>query len=275
MIDKNTTVGIMGMGFVGGAICRGFGLHTKVRAYDVDPKRSTHDIKQVANCEFVFIAVPTPASQEGRGPADLSILQDALEASLSHNANDNTIFIIKSTIPPGTIRQLTEQFPSLSGRLVHSPEFLTERNADIDFATPARLVVGGDKQEAVERVRDLYTHRFPGVQIFCLRSREAELVKYMCNCFFAVKVTFFNEMRLLADELNMDWDGVLQAVLAHGTIARSHTDVPGHDGKRGYGGKCFPKDVGAMIHLMNGMDIAPHLLEAAQEQNESIRMNYG
>jgi hypothetical protein len=81
-----------------------------------------------------------------------------------------------------------------------------------------------------------------------MTSDESELVKYMANCFFAVKVTFFNEMKLLCEKLDLDWDVLLHGVLSDGRIAHSHTDVPGHDGQRGYGGTCVLPDAKVLLN---------------------------
>jgi UDPglucose 6-dehydrogenase len=103
---------------------------------------------------------------------------------------------------------------------------------------------------------------------------SAEQVKYTANCFFAVKIMFFNEMRLLSDSLQTDWDCVLKGVLSDGRIGISHVQVPGHDGDMGFGGKCFPKDINALIGVCEENGVDPMVLKAAWEQNKALRQNW-
>lgn len=248
-IDKNTSVGVAGMGFVGGAIFRGFNLYTQVMGYDVDPKKSTHQLKEVANCDFVFVAVPTPMENVEGGKADLSIVEKALLELKNANTNPNTVFIIKSTVAIGSTRKFSEDLGIK--RLIHSPEFLTERTADIDFITPARQIVGGLDEDANRALEELYLYRFPSTKCHVMGPEEAELVKYMANCFFATKVMYFNEMKLISDELGLDWQKIMDGTIADGRIGKSHHDVPGHDGDRGVGGKCVLPN--AKVKLKNYM----------------------
>lgn len=271
-MDKNTSVGIVGMGFVGGAIFRGFNLYADVKGYDIDPKKSTHSLEEVANCDFVFVAVPTPMENVEGGKADLSLVEKALKDTYAVNTNPDTVFIIKSTVIIGSTRKFSEELGIK--RLVHSPEFLTERAADIDFITSARHIIGGADEDANKAVEKLYNYRFPAVQCYLMGPEEAEVVKYAANCFFATKVMFFNELKLVADEFDLDWKLIMDGVMADGRIGRSHNDVPGHDGDGGFGGKCFPKDINAIVHLMRELGLDPKVMSAVWEQNKSLRKNW-
>jgi UDPglucose 6-dehydrogenase len=206
------------------------------------------------------------------GKADLSIIHSVCQQLKDHNTK--SIVIIKSTVPIGTTVILQEKYGL---RIIHNPEFLTARNADIDFITPARTILGGDK-ELTYLVSKLFSERFPGTNIFEMTSNESEAVKYIANCFFAVKVMYFNEMFLgLKDAFDLDWNKVMSGVLTDGRIGISHCDVPGHDGKLGIGGACFPKDICALIHQIEGANFDPKLLKAAWEQNKAVRpeMDWG
>ncbi len=258
-------VGIVGFGFVGRAIAHGFSLHSRIRVYD--KYDDTYDsIESTVNCsDFIFVAVPTPMKDDGN--QDISNLEDAI-ANIVKVAKENKIIIIKSTIIPGTTRRLAERFPQLS--FVFSPEFLTQRTADIDFINPARIILGGEK-EVVDKVEKFHRERFTYVPIFKTTWEGAELVKYMNNCFFATKVAFCNEFYDIAKAVEVPYTELRDMWLADGRIANSHTDVPGHDGLRGYGGKCYPKDVSALIAWAKNKGLKATTCEAAQEVNARVR----
>ena len=106
-----------------------------------------------------------------------------------------------------------------------------------------------------------------------MKSKESEFVKYFANSFFATKVSFFNEMFLLSDKLNLSWDKIVGGVMSDGRIGISHYQVPGHDGDFGFGGTCFPKDINAFIETFENEGIDPVLLKAVWNRNLSIRKN--
>ena len=269
-INKETKVGTCGMGFVGGAVFRGFNLYTQVKGYDIDPKKATHSLEEVANCDFVFIAVPTPMENVEGGKADLSIVEKALKDAYEANKNPNTVFVIKSTIAIGTTRRLSKELGVK--RLIHSPEFLTERTADIDFITPSRHIVGGLDDDANKALENLYNYRFPSIKCHVMGPEEAELVKYMANCFFATKVLYFNEMKLISDELGLDWEKIINGTVADGRIGKSHHDVPGHDGDRAVGGKCVLPN--AVVKSRKGCLVGDMTIKEVFEINEKVDWSY-
>jgi UDPglucose 6-dehydrogenase len=157
--------------------------------------------------------------------------------------------------------------------VVHSPEFLTERAALSDFLTPARHIIGGASFEAMDKLRNLYEARFPGVTCHLMNATSAELVKYGCNCFFATKVMYFNELYKVAEAVGADWDSVLSGVMADGRIGHSHNQVPGHDDDMGFGGKCFPKDLNALIDTTNRAGYTSYFLAEVWSANLRLRQN--
>ena len=261
-------IGIIGNGFVGSAIASGFALHAKVFVYDADTKKSINTFEEVVDCDFVFVAVPTPMNLDNENKIDLSIVRNVFDRIYEHNNNSKSIFILKSTVLPGTTEQLASEYPNLE--IVFNPEFLTERSARLDFINASRIVLGGDVL-ACYKVSSLYRERFPHTQIISTDSTSAEFVKYMCNCFFATKISYMNEMRQVSDKLGLDWSNIIQGFLSDGRIGNSHIDVPGHDGHRGFGGKCFPKDINAFINFFKETDINPIVLSAAWEKNVEVR----
>jgi len=270
---SKTTFGIIGAGFVGSAVAKGFMLDGEVLLYDTNEHRRTASFRDTIDCDYVFVCLPTPMRDVEGGRADLSIMDavfEKIEETRKKEAykNDNTIFIIKSTVPVGTTRRYSEMY---SFPVVHCPEFLTERTANIDFLIPARHIIGGVNPSVLSKVANLFAKRFPGISILTMGPEEAELVKYMCNCFFATKVIFLNEMKLLVDKLSMNWDEVIDGFLSDGRVAHSHTQVPGHDGDAGIGGKCFPKDINAIINTAELKNVDLSIIKTARDYNSSIR----
>jgi len=260
------TIGIIGTGFVGGAIMRGFTLFTDVKAYDKDPHRSCNPLEEVCKQDIVFLCLPTPMVRADGGETDLSIIR-AVCNQVKPLAGSSTVFVLKSTVPVGTTQKLRKE---IGISLVHNPEFLTARRADLDFITPARTVIGGDSHD-IAIVAELYKERFPGTNMLLMTSDESEAVKYISNCFFAVKVIFFNEMKLGLSSFPINWDTVMEGVLTDGRIGCSHYQVPGHDGKFGFGGTCFSKDISSLIEQIKSKGFDPLMLEACWEQNKILR----
>ena len=261
-------IGIIGNGFVGSAIASGFALHAKVFVYDADPKKSINTFEEVMKCDFIFIAVPTPMNINDENKIDLSIVRNVFDRINQYKKTTESIFILKSTVLPRTTEQLAKEYSNLE--IVFNPEFLTERSARLDFINASRIVLGGSPA-ACEKVSSLYRGRFPHTQIITTDSTSAEFVKYMCNCFFATKISYMNEMRQISDKLGLDWNNIIQGFLSDGRIGNSHIDVPGHDGYRGFGGKCFPKDINAFINFFKETNINPMVLSAAWNKNVEVR----
>ena len=224
-------IGIIGKGFVGTAVAQGFSPHTgyesEVKIFDKDPTRTVNTLDEVVNdSKFVFISVPTPSNENGS--INLDIVLDCISSidnEINENSAKNTIFLLRSTIVPGTSRMIQNKFPKL--RFVFNPEFLTERSASFDFITQSRYVLGGSKKDTKE-VAELYRDRFgQSVSIIETDYETAELIKYVCNTFFATKVSFLNEMKKLSDEVGADWDTVVEGFVRDGRVGHSHTNVPG------------------------------------------------
>jgi len=267
------TVGVVGCGFVGKAVFKGFAQFADVKVYDINSKLSTHSFEDVVSSNFVFVCLPTPMVSVEGGKCNLSIIHSFFDKVKQEELfNATTIFILKSTIPVGTTREISNKHNIK--RIVHCPEFLTARSALIDFICPARIIIGGDDIFSVNKVGDLLENRFLGTPCLKMNPMESEMVKYMANCFFATKVLFFNEMRLLIDKLNLDWEKILKGVITDGRIGMSHYEVPGHDKRRGIGGLCFPKDLNALIATMKENGIDPLVLKAVWEQNKRVRKDW-
>ncbi|OUX64059.1 MAG: hypothetical protein CBE41_04120 [Gammaproteobacteria bacterium TMED281] len=267
-------IGIIGKGFVGSAVAHGFsnsvGYQADIRVYDKEKNKSLNTLTEVLDTDYVFVSVPTPSNPDGS--INLKILEDCIEEinqSLENTNSKSPIILIRSTIVPGTSERIQNKYKNL--KIVFNPEFLTERSANFDFISQTRFILGGEP-ENVEKVSELYKHRFgSSISIIETNFQSAELIKYVCNNYFAMKVSFLNEMKLVSDAVNANWDDVIEGFLRDGRVGSSHTQVPGPDGKFGFGGSCFPKDIQAMINFSKSLNIVPNVLIGAWETNLSLR----
>lgn len=258
---KKFKVGIVGNGFVGEAIAFAFSTISDLRIYDKDPQKSMDDLESVHKSDFVFICVPTPMFADGS--QDLSYVEDTFKKATNH-----PIYVIKSTILPGTTEKLCKKYPNL--RVVFSPEFLTERTSKLDMLTQSRIILGGDLS-LTDEVKKLFNQRFKRKNIIQTDSTTAELTKYMNNSFFATKVSIMNEFKLLCDKIGANWEDALNGFASDGRIGDSHLNVPGHDGKLGYGGTCFPKDVRALLSLSKTYGIEMNTILGGWKTNLEVR----
>ena len=122
-----------------------------------------------------------------------------------------------------------------------------------------------------KKVRNLFEQRFMNRHIIETDSTTAELIKYMNNTFFATKVSIINEFKLLSDKLNANWEDALYGFASDGRIGDSHLHVPGPDGRLGYGGTCFPKDVNALLTFANENEINLNTIEGGWKTNLEVR----
>lgn len=258
---KHFKVGVIGHGFVGEAQSFAFSPISDVKVYDIDPLKSNSALEEVYKCDFVFVAVPTPMYEDGS--QDLSYIKDVFS-----KAQPGPIYIIKSTVLPGTTNNLIKQFTDLD--IIFNPEFLTQRTAKLDMLTQARIIFGG-KPDLTKHVEELFTQRFMNRNIIHTDSTTAELIKYMNNSFFATKVSIMNEFKRLSDALGTNWDDALYGFASDCRIGDSHLHVPGPDGKAGYGGVCFPKDVNAISSLGRELGVPLNTIEAGWKTNLEVR----
>jgi UDPglucose 6-dehydrogenase len=266
------TVGIIGNGFVGNAVYQNVRDKVETKIYDVDKNRSLNTFEEVLEQEYIFVCVPTPMKVDGS--CDLSILEKLFEDISEKNEDPlgkERTFIIKSTVPIGTTKKLVEKYPLLW--IVHNPEFLTARNAVSDLAEADRTVIGGDPL-LTGRVAKLYwgyVYWNQEPEIIQTTSDESEAIKYFSNTFLAYKVAYFNKVYDVCEKLGMDYKNLRKGITTDPRIGESHTQVPGIDNDRGFGGTCFPKDLNSLINQMESHDINADMLTEVWKYNESIR----
>ncbi len=262
-------IGIIGNGYVGGATALLKNRNVDVLVYDIDNEKCTPrglGLNDLLQCQFVFICLPTPMDAEGKCSTEL--VSKAVDELRDRKYNTERI-IVKSTVPVGTCRKLNVMF---------MPEFLTEQNWQHDFLSQKNWILGTNTRN--DKVRDELYSIFDsawhdGVLVHrphmtFATSEEAELTKYVRNTFLATKVSFFNEIEEFCRVNNISYRKVRELTLYDDRIGDSHTSVPGPDGKRGFGGTCFPKDVSALLHQMLDSGMMSYILNAARNRNVDI-----
>ena len=205
----------------------------------------------------VVVCVATPQREDGTCNTDN--VRDVFD-KLS-NTPRLPKFLIKSAVDPVWLNSVAE------GRdLTYSPEFLASSNINRDpteeFLNQTFAIYGGDSPRWWD---ELFRPSLPYLtEVKYCTLEQAAFAKYVENCFLATKVTFFNEMYEIYNELGFEgFDQMVDAITIDPRIGRSHTQVPGPDGKHGWGGHCLPKDMNAMKQFSKG---AP-LIETVIEQN--------
>jgi UDPglucose 6-dehydrogenase len=254
-------VGIVGHGFVGESLAFAFSPTCDISIYDINPLKSLNTLEETLHSDFVFVCVPTPMKEDGS--QDTSYIKAAFTSFVP-----GPTYIIKSTIEPGTTNRLVDEYKSLD--IIFSPEFLTERTSKLDLLTQARIILGGEETLCI-KVKDLFEQRFMNRHYIITDSNTAEFIKYMNNNYFAVKVSLMNEYYRLAKLMNVNWQDALHGFASDGRITDSHLHVPGPDGKFGFGGSCFPKDINAMISYAKNLGVNMNILEAAWKTNLEVR----
>ena len=260
-------IGIVGQGFVGTAVKEGLKDYFDIETFDIVKDSSCGSLYELSNLsDVVFVCLPTP--MESSGDCHLDIVENAL-LGLNTMEKCKTI-VVKSTIPPGTTEKWNKKFNHI--QVVFNPEFLTEANSIEDYKNQNRIIIGGPRP-ATTKVRRIFAKAFPKVPIIKTGSTVAKMVKYMTNTFLATKVSFANEMYQICNGLNIDYDKVTEYVKYDERIGNTHLNVPGPDGDFGYGGHCFPKDIGALISLAHDLNVRPRMLTATECKNNDVRTN--
>ena len=262
------TAGIVGLGYVGGAIKYAVPL---AETYDINPTIETtcNSLAQlVERVGVVYICVPTPMTPSGQ--CDTSIVESVVDEIA--RLTDHKIIIIKSTVPPGTTKKLQEKYPSHD--ILFSPEFLTEANYKDDYLNQKVMLVGyiGEKRSLIASSALIFQlHHIEETQYATIiDATVAEFYKYVANTFLATKVSFANEMASLAKKLDVDWNKISEIVRYDNRLGRTHWHVPGPDGHLGFGGTCFPKDLSAIRTVAKLLEVDTPILDAVERRNVSI-----
>ena len=265
------TIGIVGQGFVGKSMKSGLEKYYKTNTFDLNGDCSCGSLDElVEKSNIIFVCVPTPMKKDGSCDTSVveSVVRDINELVVYRNVSGR-IVVIKSTIPPGTTDKLNKECKHI--RVVFNPEFLTEANYIEDFRNQNRIILGGPRP-ATTKVKNMYSKIFDNVPIVKTGAKHAEMVKYFTNTFLATKVSFANEMYLICENLGIDYDKVVEYATYDERLGKSHWSVPGPDGKFGFGGSCFPKDLNALIKVVDELDDVPsNVLCSVWDTNLDVR----
>ena len=231
----------------------------------------TTDVQRaVAHGVLQFIAVGTPPDEDGS--ADLKYVLEAAR-NIGRHMGEYKVVVDKSTVPVGTadkVREtiaatLRERGAAIDFSVVSNPEFLKEGAAVEDFMRPDRIIVGAEDDSAIRIMRELYApFQRNHDKIVVMDLRSAELTKYAANAMLATRISFMNEMALLAERVGADIEQVRVGIGSDPRIGFSFL----YSGC-GYGGSCFPKDVKALIHTADDAGHGLKVLRAVEDANEA------
>jgi len=250
-------IAIIGMGYVGTQ-------HLKLfpDAIQIDPPRGLGNYGQTRECELSIVCVPTPMREDGS--CDTSIVEEVVPRLQSD------LVLIRSTVTPGTCDKLPDN-------VVFSPEYLGEST----YYTPPQypqpdnplqhgyMILGGDEDDC-SRIADIFMPVLgPCTRFRFVTRKEAEIIKYAENSFFALKVTFANQLRQICEAAGVNYHRVREGWIDDPRVGPMHSAAFAQ--KPGFDGKCLPKDTAAVAAYCRTIGIDPLLLDAALRQNEAIR----
>ncbi len=220
--------------------------------------------------DVVFVCVGTPCKEDNS--IDLSQIHSACDelAGLIKNSDNRKIIAIKSTVIPGTAEELVGRIEKASGKkypddfgIVSNPEFLRQGNAIDDFLHNNRIIIGSENREDAEKIKKIYApFNRPAVIV---SSRTAEMAKYVNNCLSSAKISFINEMGLIAKKQGVDINEVSEAL----GLKIGQGGFPLKAGC-GFGGGCLEKDLKAFIEMSEKYGVEPHMLAAALKINDHL-----
>ena len=261
-------VAIVGYGFVGKALSDGF--LDSVEVIKIDPKLDTN-INEIESFkpEFIFVCLPTPMSDDSS--QDISIIEKAIKKIAKMKIS--SLVILKSTVLPDNIQKLS----ILNKDFIYNPEFLREKHAKDDFINSSLIIFGGEKEKC-KVLADFYTNHTKCLtkEYFFTDKITASLIKYTINSFLSTKVSFFNELHnLFVKSGSRDsWENFIEMISLDKRMGDSHMQVPGHDGRLGFGGACLPKDSKAFSLFSEKKKADLSVLKAAINTNNKIRAKY-
>jgi nucleotide sugar dehydrogenase len=263
-------VSIVGMGFVGNALFESFEKRNiKIIAYDKYKKLNNNILYDCTKAPIIFLCLPTPYCSK-QNKYDMDAIHSVLnELNILQYTG---LIVIKSTVEPTTTQTFSERYKSLS--LIHNPEFLSVKTAIQDVDEQNHIIIGttsNTNNQHVKLITYFFNIYYPKAYISVCTSNESESAKIFCNCFYSVKIQFFNELYTLCQKCDIDFEKVKSLMIQNGWINPMHTDVPGHDGKLSYGGACFPKDTQALLAFMKSHNSDHLVLENTVIEQQIMR----
>lgn len=258
------TIGIVGLGFVGKAVEASY-IGTLHKVIPCDPSYNSISIQDILseNPHAIFVCVPTKSNEDGS--CDVSVLDLVLNELKSYKG----VIISKCTAPPEFYSTKLKELENL----VYSPELLRAKHAVDDYLNPEIVIFGGNEYYCREALNILTLSKvnFDYNSTIITDIITASLFKYAANAFLATKVIFANQLHDYCCKVGGNWLQLNQVLKTDKRLGNTHWDVPGPDGKVGFGGACFPKDVSAIINSASKLDVSMTLLKSVLEINDKIR----
>lgn len=264
-------IGIIGNGFVGKATNILENKNVNLVIYDIDPNLCVPTgttLKDICNTDIVFISVPTPMNSDGS--CHIGILESVVNNIKEICDLNENLIVIRSTVPPGTSDHLNCYF---------MPEFLTEKNFVYDFINNEHWIFGlkHTEQDTLfkEKITQLFNYSFESNKIkfnnlHFVTNKEAEMIKLFRNNYLSVKVGFCNEIAEFCEKKEISYENVRKLAVLDKRIGDSHSKVPGHDGRKGFGGTCFPKDTNNLKCEMKKIGMKSYIIENVVDRNETV-----
>ena len=275
-------IGIIGSGVVGSATGRGFQkLGHDVIFFDIS-KSKLRDLENlgyktantlgevISSTDINFVCVNTPTI---KGEQDLSQILSVLYdlTSLINNNDGYRLFVFRSTMLPGTIREVVinnfEKYcrgrRGINYDICYNPEFLRQDTALDDFFRPDRVIIGEDRPGVSQPIRKLYEELTSNIIVTSFEA--AELIKYASNCFLSLKISFFNEIGMMCRNLEIDDKIVSLGVSLDKRIGKYGTETG-----RPFDGMCLPKDTEALASFARRQSIEPDLLQVVLDINKKM-----
>lgn len=256
-MKKQPRVAIVGYGYVGQAVGEFFKSSFELVVHDPALKKSSTKAR-VNECDLAIVCVPTPMKKDGS--VDLSIIENVL------GWLKTPLVVIKSTVPPGTTARLAESY--LHGEACFSPEFIGEGKYPVpywqDIPHPTDMsyhsfhIFGGTASATNATIEYWKRAAGPFARFITTDATAAELTKYMENAWIATKITFVNEFYDIANAFGVNFNELRELWLLDGRVGRSHTLV--YEKKRGFDGKCIPKDTNGIVAATKALGYTPSLL---------------
>lgn len=245
-------IAIVGYGIVGKALSKVLDNPTIF-----DPPQNIGSVEELNKTDIIFVCVPTPY----KNGCDISLVDKSISL-----LKEPKIIVIKSTVIMGTTDNLQKKYPR--HKILFNPEFLTEKNAEKDIRNPDRQIIGyTDKsKDAAKKILRLLP-KAPYTKI--IPAKEAEMIKYYTNCFLALKVAFANQIYDLCEKIGADYQEVKSGLVADKRIGKTHLDIF-VNGKRGFNGKCLPKDTNALLKFSKDKKVGLTILKEIIKYNKKI-----
>ena len=269
MSTNYSSIGIAGIGCVGNAVLKSFKKRNlNVVPYDKYKDGGIGKDTDLLSTDIIYLCLPTLYSEE-LGEYDKKSINSV--CTYLKDNNYNGMVVLKSTVEPETSENMAKTYGL---KFAHNPEFLSARTSEEDFENQDHIVLGRTStctDDDFERLRAFFAHYWPEAQMTLTTSTQSELMKICANTFYAAKVQIFNEYYDLCTKLKVPYQELVDMLLKNKWINPMHTNVPGPDGKLGFGGACLPKDSSALFQELKRRGCIHSVIESVVTENKEWR----